>query len=272
MSQAPDAPQFKTGRKPNSGKPRIRLTVSEVPGAAVTPPSSVDYYSKVPSDSWRMDGNDTVGDCTCAEVDHAVKALQIAAGNAEVQSTDAEVLAAYSAITGYTPSDPRTDQGAEMQDVRSYWQKTGFTLGGSDDQILLFAEVDTADPDLTKWCVDRFGEVGLGIRFPESAMTQFNDNQPWDVVPGAKIEGGHAIALVGYDETYYYIVTWGRVQPMTPAFFEKYVDEAWISFSQDFVNRSSGNDPFAETLYQLGQQFTSVTGKPNPVPAPQPAS
>ena len=29
-----------------------------------------------------------------------------------------------------------------------------------------------------------------------------------------------------------------------------------------------GEDPFAETLYQLGEQFSSVTGQPNPVPQP----
>jgi hypothetical protein len=218
-----------------------------------------------------MDGNDTVGDCTCAEVDHCVKALQVAAGNPEVKSTPAEVLSAYSAITGYTPSDPNTDQGAVMQDVRSYWRKNGFQLGGQKHTILLFAQVDHANHDLVKWCIARFGELGIGFNFPASAMQQFDAGQPWTVVNGSPIDGGHAVSAVGYDADFVYVVTWGRVQKMAWAFFDKYVDEAWTQLSEEWVSATSGNDPLAETAYQLGQQYSTVTGQPNPIPAPSPA-
>lgn len=265
---ATSARQFALGRKPNSGKPRIRLTATELLGVAATPPASVDYYSKVDPASWGMDGNDTVGDCTCAEIDHAVKTMQVAAARPEVVSNAQEVLDAYSAITQYDPNDPSTDRGAEMQAVRNYWRSTGFTLGGSVDKILLFAELDISSTALIEYALSRFGEVGLGIRFPASAMAQFHAGRPWDVRRHARIEGGHAIALVGYDADFYYVITWGRVQRMTPAFFHRYVEEAWVSLSEDFVNNISGEDPFAETLYQLGEQFSSVTGQPNPVPPP----
>jgi len=262
---------YRLGRQPNQGRPRIKLTADLIPATAYAPPASVDYYSRVPADTWGMDGNDTVGDCTCAEVDHTTKARQVAAGNTEVRSTDAEVLAAYSAITGYTPADPNTDQGAEMQAVRNYWRTHGITLGGTVDKILLFAEIDHTDHNLIKWAVDRFGAVGLGINFPASAMDQFDAGKPWTVVRGSRIDGGHAISLVGYDATYAYVVTWGAVQRMTWDFFTAYVEEAWTDLDESFVNATSGSDPLAETLYQLGQQFAAVTGNANPVPAPAPA-
>jgi hypothetical protein len=135
-----------------------------------------------------------VGDCTCAEVDHTTKARQVAAGNTEVKSTAAEVLAALQRVTGFNPNDPNTDQGAEMQAVRDYWRRNGVTLGGKPDKILLFAEVEHQDHMLVKWCIDRFGAVALGINFPASAMDQFNAGKPWDVVKGSQIEGGHAIS------------------------------------------------------------------------------
>jgi hypothetical protein len=253
------------GRKRNSGKPRLRLTPELLMSVNVTPPAAVDYYSKVPTASWGMDGNDQVGDCTCAEVDHAVKAMQVAGGNPEVTSTTAEVMAAYSAITGYDAADPSTDRGAEMQDVRNYWRKTGFTLGGQVDKILLFAEIDAKNTKLVEYCLDRFGEVGLGIQCPQSAQQQCSDKQPWTVVRNSPVEGGHAIALVGYDDDYYYVVTWGTVQPMTPGFYAKYVEEAWISVSPDFVNAVSKADPLGESLDQLGQEFAVLTGEKNPV-------
>lgn len=261
----------KLGRKPNDpAKPRVKLTAGMVPAATYNPPPAVDYYSKVPASTWGMDGNDTVGDCTFAEVDHTTKARQVAAGNLEVRSTEAEVLAAYTAVTGYDPADPSTDQGAMMQDVRDYWRKHGVTLGGVNDKILLFAEIDHRDLMLVRWAVDRFGAVGLGVNFPKSAMDQFNQGKPWTVVRGSQIEGGHAVALVGYDAQYAYVVTWAQVQKVDWAWFIAYVEEAWVDLDESFVNSVSGNDPFAETLHGLGEQFAALTGKPNPVPAPAP--
>jgi hypothetical protein len=187
-----------------------------------------------------------------------------------VSSTAEEVLAAYSAITGYNPADPNSDQGAEMQDVRAYWQKTGFRLGGQAHTIAMFAQVAHTNTDLVKWALDQLGALGLGVNLPASAQDQFGAGQPWTVVEGSDIEGGHAIALVGYDADWWYIVTWGQVQKVAPAWFDKYVDEAWTVLSQDFINSVSGADPLGGTLYMLGQQFAAITSRPNPIPAPGP--
>jgi hypothetical protein len=219
-----------------------------------------------------MDGNDSVGDCTCADVDHEVKAAQVAAGNPQVQSTAAEVLAAYSAITGYNPDDPSTDQGAEMQAVRDYWRTTGFTLGGTVHKVVLFAELPCQDTTTVRWALDQFGTVGVGVNLPAAAQQQFADGQPWDVVADdGGIDGGHAVALVGYDTDYAYVLTWGQVQRATWAWWARYVEECWTTLDEDFVNTASGKDELGGTLYDLGAQFERVTGQPNPFPAPQPS-
>jgi hypothetical protein len=260
---------YRTGRKPNDPtRRRIRLTADLVP--ALNPPATVDWYTKVPASTWGMDGNDALGDCTCAEIDHAVKTLQVAAGNTEVKSTSGEVVKLYEQAAGYNPSDPNTDQGAEMQVIRDWWRKNGVVLGGTKHTILLFAEVDHTRHDLVKWCIAHFGELGVGFDFPDSAMTQFNQGKPWDVVKGAPAPTeGHAVAAVGYDDQYVYVVTWGRVQKMTWAFWDKYVAEAWTQLSSEFVG-ASGSDPLGETLYALGQQYAAITGQANPIPAPSP--
>ena len=54
----------------------------------------MDFYTDVKPDTWSVDGNDTVGDCTCAEVDHAVKAMQVAADNPEGVSSTVEPITA----------------------------------------------------------------------------------------------------------------------------------------------------------------------------------
>lgn len=259
----------KLGRQPNSGRPRFRLTSIHKP-LAYAPPASVDRYSAVPPQSWGMDGNDSVGDCTCADVDHELKSVQVSAGNTETVSSAAEVLAAYSAITGYNPNDPSTDQGAEMQSVREYWQKTGFTLGGTDHEIMLFAEVDIHDVTVGQWVLDEFGAVGVGVNLPQSAMDQFDANETWDVVANdGGILGGHAVAYVGYNHVGPVFLSWGRPVQATWAWWHAYVEEAWVSFLREIVN-AQGNSPTHETLYQLGQEFSAQFGKPNPVPAPTP--
>jgi hypothetical protein len=272
--------QFQGGRLPNDPqKPRVKLKASLTPVATTdyAPPDAVDNYSAVPADTWGMDGNDVLGDCTCAEVDHAVKTLQVAAGNPEVVSTDDEVVRLYELAAGYDPERPATDQGAVMQDIRNYWRTKGVELGGTNDKILLFAEIDINNENLVKWCVATFGEVGLGMMFPDYAMTQFNQGEPWDYQRGGTIEGGHAIALVGYDDEFYYVMTWGQVQKMTYQFFAHYVEEGWIQLSRDLVNAVTNEAPAHRSLYDLGVQFSELTGQANPVtdpttdPVPDPA-
>jgi hypothetical protein len=101
-------------------------------------------------------------------------------------------------------------------------------------------------------------------------MDQFDAGKPWDVVKHTTIEGGHAIAAVGYDVSYVYVVTWGKLHPMTWAFWDAYVEEAWTQLSTEFVNSVSGQDPLGETLHALGEQYAALTGQANPVPAPAP--
>lgn len=260
---------MKLGRKQNTGRPRARLTAAHRP-PAYSPPATLDRWSAVPPETWGMDDNDRVGDCTVADVDHELKAVQVAAGNAEVQSTADEVLAAYSAITCYDPADPSTDQGAEMQTVREYWQLHGITLGGQLHQIIMFAEIDIHDVTVAQWCLDEFGSVGVGVNLPQSAIDQTNAGRPWDVVPDdGGILGGHAVALVGYDQQGPVFLTWGCVQRATWAWWRRYVEEAWASFLREITD-AKGNSPTHETLYQLGQEIAALTGRPNPIPAPTP--
>jgi len=263
---------FVPGRLPNNAaRPRVRLRAKAGASAqSFTPPATCNWYAAVPAETWGMDGNDSVGDCTIAEVDHTIKATEVAAGNAEVSSTTDEVLTGYSDVTGYDPNDPSTDQGAEMQQVRAYWRKPGFELGGADHTIVLFAEIDGADLNLAKWACAHLGPVGLGINCPQSALEQFDAGEDWTVVPGSPNAGGHAISLVGYDAQWLYVVTWGRVVRMSVGFWQAYVEEAWCQLSTEFVNAASGDDPLGEVVRDLGAQFEALTGQPNPFPAPTP--
>lgn len=263
MTRAPIA--FRGGKlSAQPARPHLRLgsyLTAELPA----PPATIDWLSGVAD--WPMYGNDTIGDCTAAAVGHSVEQFTRYGSGTTVEVSDADVIGLYSAVTGYNPDDPSSDTGAYCQDVLNYWRKNGI---GGGHQIVAFASVDVGNPTEVKQAINLFGEVYLGFNFPASAMDQFNAGKPWDVVKGSRIEGGHCVIVGGYDATYLAAVTWGATQLMTPAFWAKYVDEAYVIITRDWVDQQTGNDAAGINLYALGQDFATLTGQANPIPAPQP--
>lgn len=257
--------EFKGGRLPNDpSKPRLKLK-NILRGAAFQFPTSCDYVSKVAD--WPMYLNDRYGDCTCATAGHIIEAVTTYGQGSTIKISDADVLRAYEAVSGFNPSTGANDNGAVVQDVLNYWRKTG--IGGH--KILAFAEVDVKNYDELYAALALFGTLYLGIDFPNTAMDQFDKGQPWDVVEGARSEGGHAINAGFYDskDGLWKVITWGKVQPMTQAFWDKYVEEAWIVISPEWLN-ANGTNSAGISAHELNEQFRELTGQPGPFPEAEP--
>jgi len=247
---------FTPGVLPNDpAKPRLKVArFLKVP----TYPASLDYLSKVKN--YPMYLNDRIGDCTCAGAGHMIQAESTYGQGSTQTVSDDDVLTAYEAVSGYDPSTGANDDGAVMQDVLNYWRKTG--IGGH--QILAFAELDINNMDEVKAAMNTFGAIYVGIDFPDSAMDQFNRNEPWDVVDGASIEGGHAIHGGAYlEDGTMKFVTWGQIQDMTQAFWDKYVFEAWVVITPEWLS-AEGTSPTGLDLHELGEELAELTGGDNP--------
>ena len=179
-----------------------------------------------------MLGNDQYGDCVWAGAAHETMLWNKEAART-VAFNNTGVLKDYSAVTGFKPNDPSTDNGTDMQVAASYRRKTGVLDGqGKRHKVTAYLALKVGDIDQLALAIYLFGATGIGIKFPGSAMDQFNAGKPWDVVSNAKIEGGHYIPGVGRDQSgNIVIVTWGKTQLMTPRFFKKYCDEviAYVS-------------------------------------------
>ena len=215
--------------------------------------------------NWGMLGNDTVGDCVVAGSCHETM-LWTAEGGNPAAFTDANAISDYSAITGYNPNDPNTDQGTVVREALLYRKKTGII----DSKYLrhktgAFLQLDQNNIDEILEAIYLFNAIGIGILFPQSAMTQFNSGQPWTVVKGSRIEGGHYVSCIGYDSDYIYCVTWGKIQKMDYNFFATYCDEAWAILSQEFLN-GQGVSPEGFNLAQLQADLNAITNSPIPNP------
>lgn len=268
---------------PQEVKPRLRLGDFLTNSSYPPPPASMDYLSNVAD--WPMYGNDQWGDCVWAMIAHVIEAVTCYGQGTTVEISDADVLKGYSDVTGFDPhagppgANP-TDQGTVIQDALDYWRKTG--VGGH--KIVAFAQVDVKNPTELDAALAIFGHLCLGINFPNSAMDQFNNGQPWDVVPNdGGIDGGHAINDGGYNLTAglppevtligrtadgdWEVVTWGRRQRMTQAFFAMYCEEAWTIISPEWIS-ANGTAPDGLDVAAFNTAFTALTGQPAPLPVP----
>jgi hypothetical protein len=285
---------FRHGVKPphpEETHPRMKFAQIRRRGVLPSAPSLVDYVTKVLT--WPMYANDKWGDCVWAMIGHSIQAFTTYGRGKTITVTEADVINAYTAVTGFDPDagppgkNP-TDQGTVIQDALNYWRKTG--VGGH--KILAFAEVNVTDPEEVDAALNLFGHLQLGINFPDTAMDQFNNGEPWDVVSHARIEGGHAVDL-GLAHTImqsqlqhgqptvvskntrgnYEVITWAGVQEMTPAFWRKYVTECWVVVSEEWISVAGASPPGLDEA-ALNDAFEALTGQPGPLPVqptPDPA-
>ncbi len=246
---------LKLGKAPATHDERDLAFANYVTGTLTPPPTDTTNLNKVKV--WEMLGNgpdpsvgpsfEGAGDCVFAGGDHETMLWLTEAGVAIVGKFDGTTaLADYSAVTGYRENDPNSDRGTNVRTALNYRRRTGLTdKQGARHKLAGYVRLQPGNVSNIKEAIHLFDAVGIGIAFPDSAMTQFNANKPWTVVPGPDPTEGHYIPLVGYDAQYLYCVTWGRVQKMTWQFFEKYCDEAWALLSQEFLKNGKSADGFS---------------------------
>jgi hypothetical protein len=202
-------------------------------------PNAFGHETLIGPDAWGMLANDKVGCCVLSGGAHETMLLNMEA-NKVVPFDAAATLSDYTAITGYNPTDPATDQGTDVQDAATYRTTTGLRdANGTRHKIVTSLGLEPGNLTSLWQGLYLFGAVGIGVQLPSSALDQFNNNQPWDVVTGSTIVGGHYVSLVA-KRGMLYIVTWGKLQLMTVNFLTTYCDEARVYLSQeDLINQKS---------------------------------
>lgn len=210
--------------------------------------------------AWGMLGNDTAGDCVWAGAAHETMLWNEEAKHG-VAFTPTLVLSDYTAVTGYNPADPNTDQGTDMQVAAKYRQDTGIVdINGQRHKVGAYLEIDKGNKEEIMQAIWLFGAVGIGIQFPDSAMTQFNKTEDWTVVKGAKIDGGHYIPGVTYDKDFVYVVTWGKRIRASWAFIKKYMDEGIVYLSAEMLS-GAGESLEGFNIAQLQADLAEIKAK-----------
>jgi hypothetical protein len=237
-----DPLKLKLGKHPPRHDPRTLLFATYATAALPAPPPSLDLTKKM-NVPWGMMDNAQLGDCTCAAAGHLMMEWTANAQSKIFTPSDNQIVAAYSAITGYNPKTGANDNGAQEIDVLNYWRQTG--IAGHKIQAFVALE-----PSNTTHIMDGtwiFGGCYIGLALPKTAQAQTQNHQPWSITlagttgdgaPGSW--GGHAVPVVAYDSRSVTVVTWGALQTMTWGFWAAYCDEAYALLSPDFLKNKNG--------------------------------
>ena len=249
---------LRLGKRPaRKGSVRLKfrdyVDLSRLP----TPPDEFGHDDLV--ESWGVLGNDAWGDCVWAGAAHETMLWNYEARR-HVVFLNAQVLSDYSTCTGFAFTDA-TDQGTDMQAAASYRQKVGVVdAAGARHKIAAYLEIEAGNVQEHLIAAWLFGTVGVGVRFPGIAMTQFEAGLPWTPILGAAIDGGHYVPMIARRGGNSIVVTWGKEQVMTDAWLSEYEDEAIVYLSEEMLSGGKSIDGF--DLDHLQADLAALTGAP----------
>lgn len=246
---------MKLGKLP-ARKDAVKFKLSKYVDVSAFPKVPTTFGHETLISSWGMLGNDQYGDCVLAGGGHETMLWNKEAGQTVI-ITEKESLKDYSAITGFNPNDPNSDQGTDMQAAASYRLKTGLLdASGKRHKVGAYLAIIPGDIREHLLATYLFGAVGIGIEFPSYAMDQFNQGKTWTYRSKHSIEGGHYIPLVARRGSHGIIVTWGKTQPMTDSFFSHFNDESIAYVSEEML--TNGKSPEGFDLNQLKQDLAAL--------------
>jgi hypothetical protein len=239
-----------------------------------SPPPSVDYSAPALPVLQNILGNATLGDCVIAGGYHIIG---IETGNAGKLWTPSmtDILADYSAIGGYVPGDPSTDQGCDEVTAMNYWTNHGFRDGST---LAGWVAVDATNVNEIQTAQWLFEDLFFGLCLPNTYVNPFPSGNGfvWGIgTPNP--EQGHCIIGGGYDKDGVLIWTWGLTGLMTyAAIAELCVAQTGgglyvlLSYDQIAKGASKAGNGFAWS--DLISDFQTIGGAaPLPLPPTPPA-
>jgi hypothetical protein len=214
----------KFGKKP-ARRDRRNFAFAALIARSPSLPAEYDFDERRVAVPTPMFGNDLHGDCVIAGRAHQTLRFEYLEQKRVLDIGTADVLREWHHENG------GTEAGLVVLDSLKEWRTGGWKVGKARYRIQAFSEVDRGSPlEIRKAIFMQVG-VGLGLTLPYDALGLFNSGKIWDVTrgPGGRPDpqGGHYVYCPGYTKRGPVCVTWGRRQPMTWAFFERFCDEAY---------------------------------------------
>jgi hypothetical protein len=253
-------------------------------------PATSDYTANALPALRDVMGNDNLGDCVIACGGHLVGTATGNAGDLFHATLD-QIIAQYSAIAGYIPGDPSTDQGTNIVDALNYWVKNGFVNGTKALGYVSVVATNVAEIQAAMWL---FENLIFGVELPDSWITPFPSTDGYTWGPGtADPSNGHCYLGIGHDSKGVKIDSWGLFGTCTyDAIAELCVagqgggGELYAVLTPDQLTKGQTKAPNGVDWTSLIADFDSIGGTvpvpvapppvpiapPSPAPIPTPPS
>jgi hypothetical protein len=249
-------------------------------------PASCDWSGPAMSVISDIEGNAAVGDCVLAEEAHFIG---VVTGNANslYAYTTAQTLAAYSAITGYDPNNPASDQGTDPVMCLNYFTRNAY----ADGSILAgYALVDNTNVEEVKFAINGLGNLKMWVGLPNAWVNPMPSRNGfvWDVNP-ANPSQGHCFGSPGYREVQVtrkgvrvvgandagiQVMTWGLIGTVTWAaltsglFSPNGGGGLAVRVTTDWIDKKSGLAPSGFAYGDIITDFNTMFGQAIPIPGP----
>lgn len=264
--------KFKLGRKrPVARCPRFALK-NYLMRSLPAPPATSDYTKRAAPALSQIYDNDTLGDCVIAGMAHVVGVLTGNSGTKPFIYDNKEIIGLYSAIGGYVPGDPSTDQGCDEQTALNYWENNGALPPGTTSKtgahkIVGWMSVDATNVDECRTAMWLFENLYFGLELPDAWINPAPSASGfvWDVAGAPDPNNGHCVVGVGYTANGITIDTWGMTGLMTTAAVAKYATQAaggdlYTVVSMDAIDKATQKAPNGFDWSQLIADFDSMGG------------
>lgn len=215
--------------------------------------------------------NDQLGDCVIAGGYHVVGVETGNAGNL-FTATDKQLTADYSAIGGYVPGEPNTDNGCDEVTALNYWTENGFADG---TKLLGWLAVDPGNKQEVTAAMYLFENLYFGIELPDKWINPMPDTSgfTWNVAGSPDPQNGHCVVGVGYNSNGVTIDTWGLLGTLTWNAITKYCSKKsggslYVMLTPDQLQIGQTKAPNDVDWVTLVQDFNEMGGNVSP-PKPQ---
>ena len=219
---------------------KLRMSTYLVSASLPAVPATFGHvHSPAPSGGWGMLGNDQAGDCVLAGAAHEAMVWEWATRKPLPRFTSANVLGQYYTLAG------GKDAGLDPIGVAKWRCSNGLVdADGIVHQVKAFGSISVSDIAELEQAVYLFGACGVAGALPDSAEQQFANREPWnDLGSAPNPKNGHYFPCVGKNsQDNYMVVTWGRLQAMTPQYFLRYAVGGLCYMSLEYLT-ATGKSP-----------------------------
>lgn len=238
----------------------------------VATPDECDYSAKSAAVLKNVYLNDELGDCVIAAGYHLIGLLTGLATGTPYLASKASLLHDYSAIGGYVPGDPSTDNGCDEETALNFWMRKGFADGS---KLLGWLAVNPKSVAEVKAAFFLFENLLFGVGLPDKWIEPFpeKDGFVWDFAGPANPNNGHAFMAVAYTKDGVIIDTWGLRGLITWEAIAQYCIHGgalYVGLSPDMLAKGADKAPNGLAWASIIAQFDAMGGNVPVPPAPPP--